>query len=46
MVPEALDGLAGAKCNQLYRLLRLEITPTPEGGYQVEGAVCTSELRS
>jgi hypothetical protein len=46
MVPEALDGLAGAKCNQLYRLLRLEITPTPECGYQVEGAVCTSELRS
>jgi site-specific DNA recombinase len=46
MLPEALDGLVGAKRNQLYRLLRLEVRPTPEAGYEVEGAVCTSELPS
>jgi len=46
IVSEALDDLSGAKRNQLYRLLRLEVTPALEGGYKVEGAVCTSELPS
>jgi hypothetical protein len=34
MVPEGLDGLTGEERNRLYRMLRLEVTPTSEG-YEV-----------
>ena len=41
-VPEGLDGLTGEERNKVYRMLRLEITPTPGGaGYEVRGAFCT-----
>ena len=38
MVPEALDSLTGDERNKVYRMLRLEVTPTPEG-YMVTGAL-------
>ncbi len=41
-VPEGLDALTGEERNKVYRMLRLEITPKPEG-YEVRGAFCTSE---
>lgn len=41
-VPEGLDQLTGEERNKVYRMLRLEIMPTPEG-YEVKGAFCTSE---
>jgi site-specific DNA recombinase len=41
MVPEALDALTGEEKNRIYRMLRLEVTPTAEG-YDVSGALCTS----
>ena len=41
-VPEGLDALTGEDRNKVYRMLRLEITPTPEG-YEVRGAFCISE---
>ena len=31
LVPQALDSLTGEERNKLYRMLRMEITPTPEG---------------
>jgi len=37
-VPDALDGLTGEERNKVYRMLRLEVTPTPEG-YSVTGAL-------
>jgi site-specific DNA recombinase len=43
LVPEALDKLTGQERNRLYRMLRLEITPSPEG-YEVRGAFCPLEL--
>src|SRR5215210_403826 len=36
----------GVERNELYRMLRLEVTPTAEDSYKVEGAFCTSELLS
>jgi hypothetical protein len=42
-VPKTLEGLSGAERNKLYRMLRLEVAPLPEGGYRAEGAFCTSE---
>ena len=30
-VPDALDGLTAMERNKLYRMLCLEVTPTPEG---------------
>jgi hypothetical protein len=36
MVPEALDNLTGEEKNRIYRMLRLEVTPTTEG-YDVSG---------
>jgi hypothetical protein len=42
-VPEALDDLTGQERNGLYRMLRLEVTPSPEG-YEVRGAFCPLEL--
>jgi hypothetical protein len=41
MVPEALDSLTGEEKSRVYRMLRLEVTPTAEG-YAVSGALCTS----
>ena len=40
-VPEALDGLSGEERSRVYEMLRLEVTPNPEG-YQVSGALCSS----
>jgi hypothetical protein len=37
-VPEALDELTGVERNHVYRLLRLQVTPTAEG-YEVSGAL-------
>jgi hypothetical protein len=44
MAPEALDSLTGEERNKVYRMLRLEVSPTPEGGYSIEGAFCSSQL--
>ena len=41
MVPEALDALTGEDTNRIYRMLRLEVTPTAEG-YNISGALRTS----
>jgi hypothetical protein len=41
-VPEDLDRLTSEQRNELYRRLRLEITPREEG-YEVLGPFCTSE---
>jgi site-specific DNA recombinase len=38
MVPEALDSLTGEERNKVYRMLRLEVTPTPEG-FKITGAL-------
>ncbi|MCA1848569.1 MAG: zinc ribbon domain-containing protein, partial [Actinobacteria bacterium] len=42
-VPESLDSLDGEERNTIYRMLRLEVMPTPEGGYGLTGAFCTAE---
>jgi hypothetical protein len=36
-VPEALDRLDGEERNSVYRMLRLEITPRPDGVLDVRG---------
>jgi site-specific DNA recombinase len=36
--PDTLDSLAGEERNKVYRMLRLEVTPTPEG-YSITGAL-------
>ena len=41
MVPEALDGLSGEGRSRVHGMLRLEVTPDPEG-YEVSGALCSS----
>ena len=41
-VPEGLESLTGEERNEVYRMLKLEITPEPEG-YEVQGVLCTSE---
>jgi len=41
MVPEALEDLAPEGRNEVYQMLRLEVTPTLEG-YAARGVVCTS----
>jgi site-specific DNA recombinase len=38
MVPEGLDGLSGEERHRIYRLLRIEVTPIPEG-FRVSGAL-------
>lgn len=38
-VPEALEKLAPAERNELYRMLQLQVTPVPEG-YEARGALC------
>jgi site-specific DNA recombinase len=45
MVPAALDSLSGEEKNRIYRMLRLEVTPTAEG-YDLSGALCTSATLS
>jgi hypothetical protein len=40
-VPEALDGLSGEERSRVYEMLRLEVTPDPEG-YEVSGAFCST----
>ena len=45
MVPEALDDLTGEEKNRVYRMLRLEVTPTA-AGYDVSGALCISATPS
>jgi site-specific DNA recombinase len=42
-VPDALDGLESGERNKLYRMLRLEVTPS-DSGYAVSGAFCDSGL--
>ena len=42
---EDLDALTGDQRNEIYRMLRLEITPSGEG-YAVSGVFCTSGLPS
>jgi hypothetical protein len=42
-IPEELDNLAGEDRNKVYRMLQVEVTPTPEGSYKVSGAFCTAE---
>ena len=37
-MPDGLDGLTGDQRNKVYRMLRLEVTPTPEG-YSITGAL-------
>ncbi len=37
-VPDGLDGLTGEERNKVYRMLRLEVTPTEEG-YSITGAL-------
>ncbi len=41
MLPEALDSLQAEERAELYRMLRLQVTPTEEG-FAVSGAICTS----
>jgi hypothetical protein len=41
MVPEALVSLTGEEKSRVYRMLRLEVTPTTEG-YDISSAICTS----
>jgi site-specific DNA recombinase len=41
MVPDALENLISEERNKVYRMLQLEVSPTPEG-YQVSGAFCTN----
>lgn len=38
MVPEALDELTGAERNQVYRMLRHQVTPAPDG-FEVTGTL-------
>ena len=42
-IPESLDSLDGEERHTDYRMLRLEVTPTPDGGYRLAGAFCTTE---
>jgi site-specific DNA recombinase len=38
MVPEALDALSGEERHRVYRMLRIEVTPVPDG-FRVSGAL-------
>jgi hypothetical protein len=42
-IPENLDNLSGEERKTIYRMLQLELTPTPEGLYRLTGALCTPE---
>jgi DNA repair ATPase RecN len=39
-IPEALDDLSGEDRNRLYRMLRMEVTPTSEG-FEATGVFCS-----
>ncbi len=41
-IPEGLEGLDGDERRTVYRMLRLEVTPTSEG-LRTEGVFCASE---
>lgn len=41
-VPDALGGLTPGKRNELYRVLRLQVTPVPEG-YSLSGVFCSPD---
>ena len=45
VVPEGLMELSGEERNRVYRMLRLEVRPCPEG-YELQGAFSTSGLPS
>jgi recombinase-like zinc beta ribbon protein/recombinase len=45
-IPDSLDSLDAEERNTVYRMLRLEVTPTPEGHYKVTEAFCTAERLS
>jgi predicted transcriptional regulator len=45
IVSDALEDLTPQERNKMYRMLRLEATPS-EKGYQVSGAFCSSRLTS
>jgi site-specific DNA recombinase len=45
-VPEDLESLTGEERNTLYRKLQIEVTPAPDGLYDVVGALCTPESLS
>jgi negative regulator of genetic competence, sporulation and motility len=38
MVPEALDALSGEERHRVYGMLRIEVTPIPDG-FRVSGAL-------
>lgn len=42
-VPEGLENLTGEERNRLYRMLRLQVTPSSEG-YELKGGFCTTRL--
>jgi hypothetical protein len=44
MAPSALEGLTGKEKNRLYRMLRLEVTPSSDEGYEISGAFRTPGL--
>ena len=41
LVPDELDNLTGGERNALYRMLRLRVTPTPEG-YDATGVLMSA----
>jgi site-specific DNA recombinase len=41
MLPKALDDITGEERSRIYQMLRLEVMPVPQGGYEVSGALCT-----
>jgi hypothetical protein len=43
MVTGDLDRLTGEERNKVYRMLRLEVIPRQEDGYDVTGAFCSLE---
>jgi hypothetical protein len=45
-MPESLESLSAEERNTVYRMLRLEVTPTPEGPSKLTGAFCTAERLS
>ncbi len=42
MIPDTVDNLSASERNELYRMLRLELTPS-DRGYKVSRAFCTPE---
>ena len=45
-VPADLDLLTGDERARIYRMLRFEVSLTPQGGYRVSGAFCSEEPSS